>query len=189
MSKLFSRKLLVTLSALVVTISDLGLDQFETIVVGVVSSIYVLSQAFVDRATADRVVAATQQGVDVARKVSTGSLLLLCLTVMAVAPACTPAQRAGLPVLSTVDAMGVQLAQVLGWCERNDVDEAVLASAKRAAQQGDFGEAIDLAFVLLHAAGLEQEVPREVVAMAELIRAAAAAESIQNGMRAVSGGA
>lgn len=108
------------------------------------------------------------------------ALLLFC---------CTPAERAKLnvPVVSTIDAVGMQVAQVLGWCQAHGVDGQTLLDAKRAADEKDFGTALDLSRkILSKTAEAGEPVPKELVGIITTAEGALAAEGVQDGMRALS---
>jgi hypothetical protein len=102
--------------------------------------------------------------------------------------ACTPAQRAGIPVVSQIDAVGMALSDVLGWCDSHGADKGGLAEALRALQREDYSTAAAQTAVLMRDVGEREHVPRDVVAMLRLVEGALAAQAIQDGMRALSGG-
>jgi hypothetical protein len=72
MGKLLSRKLWVTVGALVATLGDLGLDTTHTIVTGAVACIYVIAQSFVDRAEVEKVAKSIERGLAEARASNRG---------------------------------------------------------------------------------------------------------------------
>lgn len=109
---------------------------------------------------------------------------------LALMVACTPADRAGIPVLSQVDAIGMGVSRVLGWCEANGADAERTERARQAVAERDYRAAVALAADVvreLRAAG--QPVPEETEVMLRLAEGAMAAQAIQDGMRALSGGA
>jgi hypothetical protein len=110
----------------------------------------------------------------------------LALWLVIILLSCTPAERAGVPVLSTIDAVGKGVAHVLGWCEENGAD---VEAARKAAADRDYVKAIELAKLVV--AGLReagQPIPEDTEVLLRLAEGAAAAEAIQSGMRALSGG-
>lgn len=101
---------------------------------------------------------------------------------------CTPAERAGVPVLSTIDAVGRGVSKVLGWCDDAGADEKTLARAIAAYEQKNYREAVVLAAEMvknLRAAGAE--VPEETELMLRLVEGAMAAQAIDDAMSALSG--
>lgn len=114
-------------------------------------------------------------------------LFVLASSLFGGATACTPAQRAGLPVLSQLDAVGMGLSQVLGYCEDHKADAAQIAAAYDALERKKHQEAVSIAAVLLRTIGEREQVDREVVALLKLAEGALAAQAIQDGMRALSG--
>lgn len=103
--------------------------------------------------------------------------------------ACTPADRAGVPVLSTVDAIGRGVSKVLGWCDAAGADETTLARAVEAYEKRNYQDAVALAADMvrnLREAGAD--VPEDTELMLRLVEGAMAAQAIQDGMRALSGG-
>jgi hypothetical protein len=110
---------------------------------------------------------------------------LVCLC----AVSCTPAERAALPVLSTIDAVGIEVSHVLGWCSEHDLSPDTIAQAQKAVSQKDYSAAVELTYELLQAASKAGDpVPKELVAALEVTRGALAAEAIQAGMSALSTG-
>lgn len=102
--------------------------------------------------------------------------------------ACTPAQRALVPILSQVDAIGMGVSQVMGWCDKAGADRATLARAQQAVKDRDYAQAIVLASEM--AAELRRHgepIPDEAFVTLKLAEGALAAQAIQDGMRALSG--
>lgn len=113
--------------------------------------------------------------------------VLLMVALAAPMTACTPAQRSGVPVLSTVDAVGRGLSHVLGWCEENGADESRLAKAERATENRDYLAAIALASEMVRDARKEgAAVPEDVEVTLRLAEGLMAAHAIEQGMRALS---
>ncbi len=100
---------------------------------------------------------------------------------------CTPADRAGLlPALSTVDAVGVKVAEVLGWCSDHDAEPAKVQAAVLAASRRDFSEVVALAQDMLAAAAARgEDVPPGVVASVEMTKALLAVQAVESFGRAV----
>jgi hypothetical protein len=111
----------------------------------------------------------------------------LLATLMFVTAACTPAQRAGFPVLSTVDAIGSGVAHVLGWCEDNELPPEAIAAAVKALTEKQYLAALAAVEPALTQAIRRGEVPTEVQASYQLARGMAAAYAVEQGMRALSG--
>lgn len=111
------------------------------------------------------------------------------LLLLPIASACTPAARAKvLPVLSAVDAVGVTVANALGWCQDHGVDETTLSRARRAAEHRDYGEAVAIARHLLDvSAKAGVDVPTELVASLTLAQQILDVQGLQAGMRALDG--
>lgn len=102
---------------------------------------------------------------------------------------CTPAERRalGVPVLSQIDAIGSTLAQAVGWCEDHGATPETVLTARKAIADKDPGAAVDVVRAMLEASAKAGEpIPPEVVALVQTAEGAIAAESIQNGMRALS---
>lgn len=96
----------------------------------------------------------------------------------------------GAPVLSTVDAVGRGVSNVLGWCEKAGADETTLARAHRAFEDRDYRAAVALASKMvtnLRESGAA--VPEETEVMLRLAEGALAAQAIDAGMSAISDGA
>jgi len=110
----------------------------------------------------------------------------LALTLAAVALGCTPSQRSAIPVLSTVDAVGKGISKLLGWCEEHDVSIEDVLKAKKALDEKNYVEAAALATELVEKIGKNEDVPEEIALLAGLVRGAAAAQAIGEGMRAIS---
>ena len=109
--------------------------------------------------------------------------IILCLGL----GACTPAERAGIPVLSTIDAIGMGVSRVAGWCEDRGIEPETVASAKRLADTKDYTGALALLNDLVtkaRAAG--DPIPADVEMTLRLAEGAMAAEAVQEGMRALS---
>jgi len=101
--------------------------------------------------------------------------------------ACTPAQRASIPIVRDVDAVGITVAHVLGWCEDHGAPPDVLDQARAALNDKHTGEAIELAYQALKvAADHGENVPRELVAIVETARKAAQADAVAAGLRVLS---
>lgn len=116
-----------------------------------------------------------------------GSGTLVSLVLLVSALGCTPAQRAGVPVLSAIDAVGRGVSQVMGWCEDAGADRSTLARAQTAIEERDYAEALALSSEMvtrLREAGAS--VPEEVEVTLRLAEGALAAGAIQDGMRALS---
>jgi hypothetical protein len=100
---------------------------------------------------------------------------------------CSPAERAGVPILSQVDAIGIGLSRVLGWCEGHRVDGPTLERARRAAADKDYGQALALTADLVAAARAAGDpVPEDVEVTLRLAEGAVAAHAVEVGMRALS---
>ena len=100
---------------------------------------------------------------------------------------CTPAERAGIPVLSQVDAIGMGVAQIVGWCEKRGVEPETVASALKAAQKRDYRTALALlGDVVARSRAAGDPIPAEVEMTLRLAEGAVAAQAIEDGMRAVS---
>ena len=111
---------------------------------------------------------------------------LLALVVV-VCIACTPAERAGVPILSTVDAIGVAASRVLGWCGEHEADAGKLLRARQAVKDRDYQVAFQLAGELVQELRDRGEpVPEETEAMLRLAQGAMAAQAIEGAMRALS---
>ncbi len=107
-------------------------------------------------------------------------ILVPCIACSSLAP--------GIPVLSTVDAIGRGVAHVVGWCEERGVEPATVASAKQAVADRDYRLALDLisrAVTASRKAG--DPIPEDVEVTLRLAEGALAAQAIQDGMRALSG--
>jgi hypothetical protein len=103
---------------------------------------------------------------------------------------CTPAERAalGVPVLSQIDAIGSTLAQAVGWCSEHGASPESVLQARQAIADKDPGSAVDVVRKMLEASAKAGEpIPPDVVALVQTVEGALAAQSIQNGMRALSG--
>ena len=114
------------------------------------------------------------------------SRLFALLCALLFVAACTPSQRAGIPVVSTVDAIGMGVSRVLGWCEEHDVPPSSIDAAREAAQRGDYAAAAAIAEDMLRDAGREEAVPADVVATLRLVQGALAAQAIDDAMSALS---
>ncbi len=115
-----------------------------------------------------------------AAAVATAALLLLV--------GCTPAQRSMVPILSTVDAIGMGLSRAMGWCEAAGADKTTLARARKAYEDQDYATATMLVSEI--AAELRRngaDVPDDAFVTLKLAEGALAAQSIQDGLRALSG--
>jgi hypothetical protein len=113
----------------------------------------------------------------------------LLLGSMTIAPGgCTPAARAGIPVLSTIDAIGMGISQIAGWCNDRGIEPETVTSALKAAQEKDYRTALALlgdAVARSRAAG--DPIPADVEMTLRLAEGAVAATAIEQGMRALSG--
>lgn len=109
------------------------------------------------------------------------------LAVILLASACTPAQRAAFPVISTVDAIGSGVAHVLGWCQDNDLPPEAVAAAVKALAEKQYLAAIAAVEPALTQAIGRGEVPPEVQTSYQLAKGMAAAYAVEQGMRALSG--
>lgn len=69
MQKLLSRKLGLSLAAIAAIVLEID-DPVKAGVVGVVAAVYVIAQGLVDKAAAERVASAVEQGVAEGRKAS-----------------------------------------------------------------------------------------------------------------------
>jgi hypothetical protein len=94
--------------------------------------------------------------------------------------ACTPSQRANVPVLSTVDAVGASVSRLLGWCEDHDVSLEDLDKARKALDEKRYAEAAALAAELVEKIGQDEEVPEEIAALAGLVRSLAEAHALDD---------
>ena len=102
---------------------------------------------------------------------------------------CTPAERAKLavPVLSQIDAIGATIAQAVGWCEDHGADEKSVLKALQAISDKDPVSAVEVVRGMLEASAKAGEpVPPEIVALVQTAEMAAAAEAVQDAMRALS---
>lgn len=100
---------------------------------------------------------------------------------------CTPAARKGIPVLSTVDAVGMGIADVMGWCEDAGANATTLARAQRAYADKDYRQAVALLTDV--ATSLRKQgadLPDSAFAVLKMAEGALAADAIQNGLRAIS---
>ena len=111
--------------------------------------------------------------------------LALVLLIALSALGCTGSNSA-VPVLSTVDAIGKGVSKLLGWCEEHDVSIEDVLKAKKALDEGRYAEAATLAAKLVEAVGEHEDVPDEIALLAGLVKAAAAAQAIDEGMSAIS---
>lgn len=111
----------------------------------------------------------------------------LLVTLGFVDSACTPAQRAAFPVISTVDAIGSGVAHVLGWCEDNKIPPEAIAAAAKALAEKEYLAAIAAVEPALTQAIRRGEVPPEVQTSYQLAKGMAAAYAVEQGMRALSG--
>jgi hypothetical protein len=117
-----------------------------------------------------------------AKAAAVGSLVL-CLALTG----CTPKQRAGIPVLSTVDAVGMGLADVMGWCEDAGANATTLARAQQAYSDKDYRQAVALLTDV--ATSLRKngaDLPDSAFAVLKMAEGALAADAIEQGMRAIS---
>lgn len=69
MNKLLSRKLGVTVATILTVVLQID-DPVRAGVAGAVAIAYVLGQAFVDKASVERIAAATEEGIEKAREVA-----------------------------------------------------------------------------------------------------------------------
>lgn len=118
-----------------------------------------------------------------------GSLLVMLvpLLLLGSVTSCTPAQRAGLPVLSTVDAIGIQVAHAMQWCDDHGVDQDLVQKVKHAADAKDFPTTIALLRKGFEVAAKNgQAVPAEIVATVDVLEQALAAQAVGEAMRALS---
>jgi hypothetical protein len=70
-------------------------------------------------------------------------LLALMLGALLIAPGCSPAERAGIPIISQIDAVGMKAAQLLGWCESHGGDAVAVKRAADALADEDYITAIE----------------------------------------------
>ncbi len=91
---------------------------------------------------------------------------------------CLPSQRSNVPVLSTVDAVGQGVSQLLGWCEEHDVSIDDIARAKKALDEKRYAEAAALAAELVEKIGQNEEVPVEIAMLAGLVKSLAEAHAV-----------
>ena len=95
--------------------------------------------------------------------------------------------RSGVPVLSTIDAVGRGVSQVLGWCEERGIDPVAVAAAKQAVVDRDYGTALELAKALVQKSrSAGDPIPEETEVVLRLTEGALAAQAVQEGMRALS---
>lgn len=93
-----------------------------------------------------------------------------------------------LPALTQGQAIAIEVEQLADLAKQYGVTPAAIQSAGEAATQKHFGEAVELIYQgLAVAAKAGHAVPANVVATVEVLRAALAAQSVQDGMRALSG--
>lgn len=116
---------------------------------------------------------------------------LIALAALSPVIFCTPAQRAKLtvPTLSQIDAIGSTIAQAVEWARDHGVDDELALQALQAISDKDPRQALDITRKMLEALAAKGEpVPPGIVALVQTAEGALAAESIQNGMRALSAG-
>jgi hypothetical protein len=112
----------------------------------------------------------------------------ILLTATFVAGACTPAERAGIPALSTIDAIGMGVAQIAGWCEKRGIAPETVDKARKLAADKDYqGALVLLADLVTKSRAAGDPIPAEVEMTLRLAEGAAAAASVEAGMRALSG--
>lgn len=100
---------------------------------------------------------------------------------------CTPTQRAGLQkALSTADAVSRGVSKVLSWCEEHDASIDDVIKAHKALKEKNYLEAANLAAKIVEGVGEHEAVPEEIAVLTALVRGAAAAQAIDDGMSAVS---
>lgn len=110
----------------------------------------------------------------------------LLIFLVALVPACS-ARLNGVPVLSTIDAVGRGVSHVLGWCEERGIDPGTVQTAKQAVVDRDYGTALEIAKTLVQksrAAG--DPIPEQTEVLLRLAEGALAAQAVQDGMRALS---
>jgi hypothetical protein len=91
---------------------------------------------------------------------------------------CLPSERSAMPVLSTVDAVGKGVSQLLGWCEEHDVSLEDVQRAKKALDDKRYAEAAALAAELVEKIGEHEEVPEEIAMIAGLVKSLAEAHAL-----------
>lgn len=113
---------------------------------------------------------------------------LACLAVICLLlPAC--GSLPGVPALTALDAIGRGVAHVVGWCSDRGIEPATVDSARQAIADKDYAAALDLAVRLVTAARAKGDpIPEDVEVTLRLAEGALAAQAVQDGMRALSGG-
>ena len=103
-----------------------------------------------------------------------------------IAIGCTPAERAGMPVVSTVDAVGKGLASVMHWCDDAGADPRAVLLAQEALERGHIHQAAAWSAIMLRELAKSEAVPEDVVVTLRLVEGALAAQAVADGMRALS---
>lgn len=113
--------------------------------------------------------------------------LLATLALIPFAFACMPAERAGIPVLSQVDSIGIATAHVLGWCNEHGIDADTAARATKAIHEQDYKTAVPILAQVVDASIKAGDIPdKDVQAFIRLAEQIVAVEAMQDAMRAVS---
>jgi hypothetical protein len=100
---------------------------------------------------------------------------------------CSPAQLAGVPALTTLDAIGRGVSVVLQWCQARGIQPETIASAQKAIAEKDYPYALDLlGRVVTASRAAGDPIPESVEVTLRLAEGAVAAQAIQDGMRALS---
>lgn len=116
------------------------------------------------------------------KAISTGALLLFFT-------GCGSLPQAAVPALSMVDAIGRGVAHAVGWCDARGIEPVSVESARQALVEKDYGTALDLAARMISNARAKGDpIPEQVEVELRLAEGALAAQAIQDGMRALSGG-
>ena len=99
--------------------------------------------------------------------------------------ACSP-QAAGdprVPDLSTVDALGMGVAQVMGWCANAGADKSLLTEARDAYVRNDYATAVAILTKLTKALKEQgADIPDEAFVILKLAEGALAAQAAGNGL-------
>lgn len=97
------------------------------------------------------------------------------------------AARDASTVLTTADAIGRGLSQVVAWCRANGVDAQLVANAERAIADKDYHSAIVITESIVAKARVNSaDIPEAMEVTLRLAEGAIASESIAAGMRALS---
>lgn len=72
--KLFSRKFLVTIGAVVAAVTGTQLEGAQLFVVGLAAAAYVIAEAFTDRGRTEQLAAGVAQGIDIGRTADPNAL-------------------------------------------------------------------------------------------------------------------